>query len=60
MWYGKTDEKLIDLYKEYYNVFKVSPDGYVDVEYGPEDYDDYVRDIKRAIKEKKELSLIVE
>ena len=58
MWYGEMTPELEKLYDEYYEIWKCEPDGYLEVEYGPEDYKRYVRDIKKAIKLKKELPCI--
>lgn len=53
MWYGKMTNELENLYDQYYKIFGVEPDGYQEVEYGQSEYGDYVSDIKRALKEKK-------
>lgn len=55
MWYGNATKELEALYDEYYNLFGCEPDSYQEVEYGQSDYEDYVRDIRIAIKEKIEL-----
>lgn len=55
MWYGKMTKELEELYDQYYEIFGAEPDGYQEVEYGQQEYDDYVSDIKKALKEKKEL-----
>ena len=60
MWYGKDTDELNKLKLEYKEVFGYNPDGEMELEYGESDYDVYVRDIKRAIQEKKDLADIVE
>lgn len=60
MWHGKMTKELETLYDSYYEIFGVEPDGYMDVDYGQADYDDYVRDIKMAIKKKMELPEVSE
>ena len=55
MWYGKMTPTLEKLYDEYYKMWGIEPEGYIELEYGPADYREYVRDIKTAIKLKKEL-----
>lgn len=47
--------ELEHLYDQYYNMFRSDPDEYIELEYGQDDYDDYVRDIKKAIELHKEL-----
>ena len=49
-----TDE-LKKLYQEYHNLFGVTPSFYEELEYSQRSYNDYARDIKKAIKEHKEL-----
>lgn len=53
MWYGHTTHELEKLYDKYYNMFKSDPDEYIELEYGEDDYDDYVRDIKKSLELKK-------
>jgi hypothetical protein len=55
MYYGRKTEELEKLYEEYYALFHIYPFGHEELEYGDADYDDYVRDIKQAIKEKRDL-----
>ncbi len=55
MWYGYMTHELEKLYDKYYNMFKSDPDEYIELEYGEDDYDDYVRDIKKSLELKKEL-----
>lgn len=55
MYYGKVTDELKKLYYEYYDMFGDTPDCYEELEYGDVDYDDYVADIKKALKEHKEL-----
>lgn len=59
MYYGKMTEELEKLYNEYDKIFGVFPNYHEELEYGDADYDDYVRDIKQAIKEKRDLVDIV-
>lgn len=60
MWYGKDTPELISLKKEYEIKFGHGPDGEMELEYGEEEYKDYVRDIKKALKIGKELIEFVE
>lgn len=60
MWYGKDTGELNKLRLEYEKIFGYNPDGEMELEYGESDYNDYVRDIKRAIREKKHLAELVE
>lgn len=55
MWYGRMTPELEELYDEYYNMFKSDPDEYINLEYGEDDYDDYIVDIKKSLELKKEL-----
>lgn len=48
-------QELEVLYDSYYDIFGIDPDGYMELEYGKNSYKDYVSDLKKAIKEKKEL-----
>lgn len=59
MYYGKMTEELKKLYIKYDKIFGVFPNFYEELEYGDIDYADYVSDIKKAIKEKKELPFAV-
>ena len=59
MYYGEMTAELEILYEEYEELFGVLPDFYVDIEYGPNRYEEYVRVIKKAIKEKKEIPYVV-
>lgn len=59
MWYGKMTEELDKLYDEYEALFDCTPDFYVELEYGQNDYSDYVKDIKKAITQRKELPLVI-
>lgn len=60
MRYGKMTSELKKLYEEYDNIFGVYPEDYDDLEYSPDDYDDYVSDIKKAIEQKKELPYVAD
>lgn len=55
MWYGKNTEELERLNEEYRAVFGGYPWGYMELEYGDEDYEEYVHDIREALKQGKEL-----
>ena len=55
MYTGKMTPELERLYDEYYALFQIFPFGHEELEYSQRDYEDYVRDIKKAIEEKKEL-----
>jgi len=50
MYYGKMTEELKTLYKKYYEKFGVEPDFYEEFEYSDYDYNEYVSDIKKALK----------
>ena len=58
MWYGETTEELKKLNEEYYKLFGGYP--FMELEYGADEYDEYVRDIKKAIRIKKPLTDFVE
>lgn len=60
MYYGRMTAELEKLYDEYYAVFEEYPDCWIELEYGQADYADYVLDIKRAIKEKKQLIYVAD
>lgn len=60
MWYGKMTQELEELYDKYYELFDRTPDSYVELEYGENSYKAYVKDIKKALKLKKELPDFVE
>lgn len=60
MWQGKITPELKNLYNEYYERFNSYPDEYIELEYGEDEYKDYVRDIKKALKIGKELIEFVE
>lgn len=47
MYYGKMTKKLEELYLEYSKVWKCDPDFYENAEYGEDEYDEYVDDIKK-------------
>lgn len=51
--------ELETLYDQYYEIFQGDPDEYIELEYGQQDYEDYVRDIKKAIEQHKELPEVV-
>ena len=60
MWYGKDTKELLELKRQYKNLFGYNPDGDIELEYGQEDYDDYMNDIKEAIRTKRHLAEFVE
>lgn len=60
MWYGKMTPELEALYDQYYDMFNGDPDEYIELQYGQNDYEDYVRDIKKAIDLKKELPEVID
>ena len=47
--------ELTDLYNQYFDKFNRDPGGYQELDYGPEDYNDFIRDIKKSLKSGKEL-----
>ena len=53
MWYGKDTEELKQLNKEYKEMFGGYPWGYMELEYGADEYEEYVRDIREAIRQGK-------
>ncbi len=55
MWHGKNTDELKRLNEEYYAMFGIYPWGYVDVDYGNNEYEEYVQDIKEAMKQRKEI-----
>ena len=60
MWYGKDTPELEKLNEEYKKMFGGTPDEYIELEYGENDYEDYVRNIKKALETGKELEEFVE
>ena len=60
MWYGKNTEELMKLKVQYEDLFGYNPDGEMDLEYDENSYNEYVHDLKEAIREKKELADFVE
>lgn len=60
MWHGEDTDELRKLNKKYYEMFGIYPFGHMELEYGQDDYEEYVQDIKKAIKEKRELPDFVE
>ena len=55
MYYGKTIPELEKLNEEYQKMFGGPPFGHMEIEYGVDEYDEYVRDIKKALKTGKTL-----
>ncbi len=60
MWYGKDTLELKELNEEYSKLFGGSPYGHMELEYGADEYDEYVKDIKKAIRIGKPLTSFVE
>ena len=50
MYYGKTTKELEELYSKYEKVWGHDPSGYEDAEYGEDEYNEYVDDIKKALE----------
>ena len=50
MYYGKMTKELEKLYSEYEKVQGHTPDACEDAEYSDDEYDEYVADIKKALK----------
>ena len=50
MYYGKMTKGLEELYSKYEKIQGHSPDACEDAEYGEDEYDEYVADIKKALK----------
>lgn len=55
MWYGKNTPELDELNKAYEDIFGCYPCDYLEVDYGQPEYDNYIHDIKEAIKRRIEL-----
>lgn len=60
MYYGKTTPELEELNEKYWKMFGGPPFGHMELEYGADEYDEYVRDIKKAIRIGKPLTDFVE
>lgn len=60
MYYGKSTPELEKLNEEYRKLFGVYPYGHMELEYGANEYREYVRDIKKALKIGKPLTDFVE
>lgn len=60
MWYGEDTPELNRLSKDYYDMFHIFPFGHMELEYGADEYDEYVRDIKKALRIRKPLTDFVE
>lgn len=50
MYHGKMTKELKKLYKEYSEKWNGDPGTYDDLDYGADEYDDYVADIKKALE----------
>ena len=59
MWYGKNTEELMKLKVQYEDLFGYNPDGEMDLEYDENSYNEYVHDLKEAIREKKNLRILL-
>lgn len=55
MYKGKMTEELNKLYEDYYKKFDCYPDEYDDLEYDEKTYDVFVADIKKCLKNNKEI-----
>jgi hypothetical protein len=60
MYTGKMTNELKDLIKQHYKLFGYDPTSDMELEYGQNDYDDFIADIKLAIKENKPICEVVE
>ena len=60
MWYGKDTKELLELNKKYRELFGVYPYAHMELEYGADEYEEYVNDIKKAIRIGKPLVDFVE
>ena len=60
MWYGKNTRELEELNKQYCELFGGPPYGHMELEYGADEYDEYVRDIQKALRIKKPFTDFVE
>lgn len=60
MWNGKDTPELEKLNKEYREMFGGFPFGHMELEYGADEYEMYVRDIKKALRIKKPLTDFIE
>ncbi len=50
MYYGKMTKELENLYTQYSAVWNCEPDFYENAEYDEDEYNEYVADIKKALK----------
>ncbi len=60
MWYGKDTEELDELNEKYYSMFGRYPWGCMELEYGADEYKEYVRDIREAIRQGKVLPKVAD
>lgn len=60
MWRGEDTDELKRLNEEYCAMFGDYPWGYMEVEYGVDEYEEYIADIKKAIRVGRELPDIVD
>jgi len=50
MYYGRMTKELDELYLKYSDIWECTPDFYENAEYGEDEYDEYVEDIKKALE----------
>lgn len=60
MYYGKTTPELEELNKKYHDKFGCFPWGDMELEYGENEYEQYVKDIRKALELNRELADFVE
>ena len=60
MWEGKYDEKLNQLYDEYYERFGCLPDTYEEIYYDDMSYDEFVGYINQALEKNVEIDEVIE
>lgn len=60
MWHGKSTKELDELNEKYWDMFGVYPFGHMELDYGADEYDEYVADIKKALRIGKPLTDFVE
>lgn len=59
MWEGKITDELIEVSKEYGNIFNASPEGYSNVDYDDLTYDEFLALINRSIELRTELPVTI-
>lgn len=60
MYYGHKTKELEKLCKQYEDVFGYDPNGEMEVDYGEDDYNEYIQDLKKAIKTNTHIAEIAE